>query len=65
MLGEKDVIRLVRAQVKRAGGKTAWARKIGVVPSIVNMVFHGKRPPNEKIIRALKLRRVVRYERIR
>jgi hypothetical protein len=64
-LYQNDVIRLLRSEVKRAGGQKEWARKSGVAPSMVSMVLSGDRPPNEKIIRALKLRRIVIFERVR
>ena len=55
---------MLRSEVRRAGGQKEWARKSGVAPSMVSMVLTGDRPPNEKIISALKLRRVVLYERL-
>jgi hypothetical protein len=61
-LDQNDVVRLLRSEVKRAGGQKEWARKSGVVASMVSMVLSGDRPPNEKIISALKLRRVVIFE---
>ena len=64
-LDQNDVVRLLRLEVKRAGGQQEWARKNGVVPSMISMVLSGDRPPNEQIISALKLRRVVIFERVR
>jgi hypothetical protein len=64
-LDQNDVVRLLRSEVRRAGGQKEWARKSGVAPSMVSMVLTGDRPPNEKIISALKLRRVVIFERVR
>ena len=64
-LDQNDVIGLLRSEVKRAGGQKQWARMSGVAPSMISMVLTGDRPPNEKIIRALKLRRVVIFERVR
>jgi hypothetical protein len=46
----EDVIRLLRLEVKRAGGQAAWASKTGL-----NKVLNGKTLPT-KIIKALKLR---------
>jgi len=54
----KDVIRLFRAEVKRAGGPTEWARKTGVDRTTVSRVLNERIPPSKKIIRALKLRMV-------
>jgi hypothetical protein len=64
-LDQNDVVRLLRLEVKRAGGQQEWARKNGVAPSMISMVLSGERPPNEKIISALKLRRIVIFERVR
>ena len=38
--------------------------KYGIAPSAISMVLSGDRPPNDKIISALKLRRVVVFERV-
>jgi DNA-binding phage protein len=52
----KDVIRLLRFEVERAGGQTAWAKKTGLQRAIINRVLNNQEPPTKKIIRALKLR---------
>jgi DNA-binding phage protein len=54
----KDVIRLLRSEVERAGGQTEWAKKTGVDRTTINRVLHDRQPPTKKIIRALKLRMV-------
>jgi hypothetical protein len=63
-LDQKDVVRLLRSEVNRAGGQTKWAKKNGIVPSAISMVLAGDRPPNKKIISALKLHRVIVFERV-
>ena len=63
-LDQKDVVRLLRSEVNRAGGQTKWAKQNGIVPSAISMVLAGDRPPNKKIISALKLRRVIVFERV-
>jgi hypothetical protein len=63
-LDQKDVVRLLRSEVNRAGGQTKWAKKNGIAPSAISMVLAGDRPPNKKIISALKLRRVIVFERV-
>jgi hypothetical protein len=63
-LDQKDVVRLLRSEVNRAGGQTKWAKKNGIVPSAISMVLAGDRPPNKKIMSALKLRRVIVFERV-
>ena len=59
----KDVIRLLRSEVKRAGGQAAWASKTGINRVIVNKVLGGKASPTKSIIRALGLRMVFVFER--
>jgi hypothetical protein len=63
-LDQNGVVRLLRAEVKRAGGQVKWARKNRVARSMVSMVLSGDRPASRNIIRALKLRRVIVFERI-
>ena len=64
LLDQKDVVRLLRLEVNRVGSQKKWAKKNGVTPSLISMVLSGDRPLNNKIISALKLRRVVVYERL-
>jgi DNA-binding phage protein len=54
----KDVIRLLRSEVERAGGQSAWAKKTGNNRTTINRVLHDRIPPTKKIIGALKLRMV-------
>jgi hypothetical protein len=58
----RDVIRLLRSEVERAGGQSAWARKAGVDLTVVNKVLFGQRLPSRTIVRALKLRLVFAFE---
>jgi predicted transcriptional regulator len=62
LLDQKDVVRLLRLEVNRAGSQKKWAKKIGVTQPLISMVLSGNRPLNNKIISALKLRVV--YERL-
>jgi hypothetical protein len=55
LLDQKDVVRLLRLEVNRAGSQKKWAKKIGVTQSLISMVLSGDRPPNNKIISGLKL----------
>ena len=64
LLDQRDVVRLLRLEVNRAGSQKKWAKKNGVTQSLISMVLSGDRPPNEKIVSALKLRRVVQFERV-
>ena len=55
VLDDKDVVRLLRSEVKRAGGQSAWARREGTDRTLLNRILNGQRPPTKEIIRALKL----------
>jgi hypothetical protein len=53
----KDVVSLLRAEVRRAGGVAAWCKKTGVHRSVVSRVLHNC-PPTKSMIKALNLRTV-------
>jgi DNA-binding phage protein len=55
---EKDVLRLLRSEVKRAGSQSAWARKTGIDRTFLNKVLTGQKSLSQKVIKALKLRTV-------
>jgi hypothetical protein len=55
-LEHEDVMRLLRSEIERAGGQSAWAKMVGVNRTNLNKHLHGKYPLNRKIIEALKLR---------
>ena len=56
VLDGKDVIRLLRSEVKRAGIQEVWARKAGVQRTMVSKILNGRAPPTKKVISLLKLR---------
>jgi uncharacterized small protein (DUF1192 family) len=56
ILDLEDVIRFLRSEVERAGSQRAFARKAGVNISVVSRTLRRQRLPNEKVLRALKLR---------
>ena len=58
LLDEKDVLRLLREDVDKAGGQSAWARQTGVDRVHLNKVLRGKRPLTRTILQALKLKKV-------
>ena len=58
LLDLEDVMSLLRLEIERAGGQTAWSRKTGVHRTTVVKVLMGLRPVTKSIIRALKLRTV-------
>ena len=55
MLHDADVVRLLRSEVDRAGGQSAWARRERIDRTLLNRILCGQKPPTDKIIRALKL----------
>jgi DNA-binding phage protein len=55
MLDSKAVVRLLRAEVERAGGQSSWARRQGIDRTLLNRILCGRKPPTEEIIKALKL----------
>jgi hypothetical protein len=63
LLDENDVLRLLHEVVDRAGSQSAWARRSGVDRTQLNGVLRGKRRLSPTIIQALKLKKVVAYER--
>jgi DNA-binding phage protein len=63
LLDENDVLRLLHEVVDRAGGQSAWARQSGVDRAQLNQVLRGKRRLPPTIIKALRLKKVVAYER--
>ena len=52
----KDVVRLLRSEVKKAGGQQAWAEKTGIERTIVNRTLSGQRGPSKNVLKALNLR---------
>jgi hypothetical protein len=42
-LDQKDVVRLLRSEVNRAGSQQEWAKENGVAPSSISMVLSGER----------------------
>jgi hypothetical protein len=59
VLEPKEIVLLLLAEVKKAGGQEAWAKRAGIERTMVNKVIHQKRPVSKKMIKALGLRVVV------
>ena len=55
MLELKDVISLLREEIKRAGSQEAFAKKTGVHRTALNKVINGARLPSALIIDVLGL----------
>jgi hypothetical protein len=57
-LDDREVLRLLRSEVEKAGGQAAWARREGVNRTMLNKVLNGRKLIPPSIIKALKLRTV-------
>jgi DNA-binding phage protein len=58
ILEVKDIVPLLRAEVQRADGLSAWSKKTGVHRTIVSKVLNHLSQPTKTVIKALKLRKV-------
>jgi DNA-binding phage protein len=58
ILEVKDIIPLLRAEIQRAGGVSAWSKKTGVNRTVASKVLNNLKPPTKSVIKALKLRAV-------
>jgi hypothetical protein len=56
-----QVLRLLRQEVKLAGGPSAWARQHGANRTTVSAVLNPRRPPERKILQGLKLKKIIAY----
>ena len=57
LLDDDDLVNLLRARVKSAGGQSAFARQYGVDRTYLNLVLNGKRRPAVPgILEALNVR---------
>lgn len=64
LLTDDDVRRLVAAACDRAGGCAGWAREIGEHRQVVSLYTCGGRAASPRMLEALGLRQVRRYERV-
>jgi hypothetical protein len=53
---EDDVLKLLDSRIKSAGGQVAFAKRMGLDRTHMNMVLKGKRHLSPSIIAALDLR---------
>jgi DNA-binding transcriptional regulator YdaS (Cro superfamily) len=63
LIDSQAMRKLLGREVNRAGGQVAWARRHGLHPSTINKVLNEQRLPGRKMLAALKLRKVIAYER--
>jgi transcriptional regulator with XRE-family HTH domain len=55
MFEHKDVVLLLREEVKRAGSQDAFAKRTGVNRTAINKVLNGARLPSPSMIEVLGL----------
>jgi DNA-binding transcriptional regulator YdaS (Cro superfamily) len=60
-----DVCARLRRACRAAGSQQAWAAANGVSPAYVCDVLNARREPGDAILRALGLRKIVRYVEVR
>lgn len=60
-MNEPEALEHMRRVIRRSGmSAPAWALRLGVARSFLNMVLNGKRPPPESLLRGFGLEREVR-----
>jgi DNA-binding phage protein len=52
-----EIIQLLRAAVEREGNQGAFARRLGIERTGLNMMVNGKRPLTAAVLKALGLRK--------
>jgi hypothetical protein len=57
--------RLLQREVERAGGQVAWAKLNGLHPSTINKVLNEQRLPGRRMLAALRLAKVIAYQRVK
>jgi DNA-binding phage protein len=55
---EEEIFRMLRSDIKEAGGQSAWARKHRLDRTLLNKVLQGRNSITPSIAKALNLRRV-------
>jgi DNA-binding XRE family transcriptional regulator len=64
LLTDADVLKLVRAEITKAGSQKAWAKASGISRQTINQVINGKRAFEPKVLLALGLKKVNAYSRL-
>lgn len=62
LLNKKAVLKALRDLVTSHGSQTAAADAFGVSIPYLNMVLKGKRPVGPKLLKALGIKKTLRYE---
>lgn len=63
MMTEAEVIAELRRLIEAAGDQSTWAKQNSLSPAYVCDVLQGRRAPGRSILKAMGLKKVVRYER--
>jgi hypothetical protein len=59
-----DVYGRLREAIDEAGGQRAFAEKVGVSPTFVNLVVNAYKPPSDKILASIGIKREVKFVEI-
>jgi len=65
LLDLSSMRKMLRRDVERVGGQVAWAKRHGLHPSTINKVLNEQRLPGRRMLGALRLRKVIAYQRTR
>jgi hypothetical protein len=59
IVGNRDFLRILRKEIRKAGSVIAWTRRVGVDRTYLSNVLHGRKSPSKKILAALNLSEVL------
>lgn len=62
LLSPEDVLVRIEAAVQAAGSARKLCKQWGVFDSHLSAVRHGRMNPDPKMLEAMQLRRIIRYE---
>ena len=65
LLTEDELITKLTKEIRRAGSLTTLAHRLGISVSNLSDIVNHRRPPSPALLKFLRLRRVVRYQRVR
>lgn len=65
MLNRVDLYTALCNKCTEAGGQSAFAKKHGVSVAYVSDVLNGRKSPGPALLKAMGLRKVVRYEPVK
>jgi hypothetical protein len=59
IVGNRDFLRILRKEIRKAGSVIVWSRRVGVDRTYLSNVLHGRKSPSKKILAALNLSEVL------